>query len=541
MGKIGRRGFALLMIAAWIALVGGAAPVNVRAESAPVTLYSPGAAGVAEVRIGRETSTVHPPVSFDRGARPIHPISAGAASPVAPPVAAAHPEGVATLVHNFNGVSSRDSAKTNFGLEFEPPDQGLCEGNGYVLEAVNSAYTVYRPDGNALVGPFNVNDLFNEGAQEFTSDPRCFYDPTTKTWFASILFINSSSTASHLDLAVNSSGDPRTLWTVYQFDTTDLGGNGCPCFGDQPLLGIDQYNVYISTNEYSILGTQANGAQIYAISKADLVAGNPSHFVHFGNLTIGGTMAFSVQPALSTGTPEAEYFLSSLDPNGTFDNRIGAWAMTDRGAVGVGASPVLSSEVIGSEVYGVPPKAAQKGSASVLDSGDDRMQQVQFISGNLWGALTTAVTIPGDPMERAAAAWFDVHPSLNGDQIGNVTIANQGYEAQSGNYVIYPAIQADASGKAAMVFTLTGSGRYPSAAYAVRTSDTTAFGAPKVAAAGIGPYDPTATRWGDYSFAVLDPASGIFWMATEYMPPRPSQTQNGRRNWGTRVVAVTIN
>ena len=37
-----------------------------------------------------------------------------------------------TVLHNFNGVGSLDSAVTNFGAEFEPPDQGLCAGNGFV-------------------------------------------------------------------------------------------------------------------------------------------------------------------------------------------------------------------------------------------------------------------------------------------------------------------------------------------------------------------------------------------------------------------------
>src|SRR5438552_7017659 len=43
------------------------------------------------------------------------------------------------ILQNFNGVSSLDSEITNFGAEFEPPDQGLCVGNGFVIEAVNSA------------------------------------------------------------------------------------------------------------------------------------------------------------------------------------------------------------------------------------------------------------------------------------------------------------------------------------------------------------------------------------------------------------------
>jgi hypothetical protein len=147
-----------------------------------------------------------------------------------------------SLLANFNRVSCRDSAVTNFGQEFEPPDQGLCVGNGFVVEMVNSAYTVYRPDGSVVTGPFNVNGPFDEGLTEFTSDPRCQYDAATHTWFATILFINAANTQSRIDLAVNTSGDPTTPWTDYQIDTTDLGGKtgpkhpGCPCLGDQPTL-----------------------------------------------------------------------------------------------------------------------------------------------------------------------------------------------------------------------------------------------------------------------------------------------------------------
>jgi hypothetical protein len=265
---------------------------------------------------------------------------------------------------------------------------------------------------------------------------------------------------------VNPTGDPTTPWTTYKINVTDLGNPGCPCLGDQPLLGIDQDNVYISTNEFSILGTQFNGAQIYAISKSELVALSQSvNFVHFGNLSIGGTIAASVQPAISFGNPVAEYFVNSLDPNGTFDNRIGVWAMTDRQAVSEGGTPTLSSVVITSEPYGVPPLAQQKGSSSTLDSGDDRMQQVQYINGNLWGELTTAITIPNDTAERAGAAWFEVTPRLNGQLIGGASIRNQGYVVLRGNYLIYPAVQASPNGTAAIIMTLSGSNFFPSVVY----------------------------------------------------------------------------
>lgn len=361
------------------------------------------------------------------------------------------------MQRTFVGVGSLDSAVTNFGHQFEPPDQGLCVGNGFVLEPVNSAYRIYGTNGRAIAGPFNVNDLFNEGPAEYTSDPRCYFDASTNTWFAIILFISSDNNSSHLDIAVNNSGDPTTPWRQYRVDTTETeqpGHAGCPCFGDQPRLGIDQTNFYVSADEFSILGPEFNGAQIYAFSKADLAASSPARFVHFENLSIAGGPAFSVQPATSSGNPDAEYFMNSIDPNSSLDNRLGIWAMTNRDAVASGHSPVLTSTIIASETFGVPPNAQQQGSSRLINTGDDRMQQVQFIGGSVWGALGTAVTTPGDNAVRAGAAWFRVHPSLNGDSIDDAAIQHQGYVVTPGNYLYYPAIQANASGAAAMVFTI---------------------------------------------------------------------------------------
>jgi hypothetical protein len=478
-----------------------------------------------------------PTSTLPRGPRPTHAV--GQAGSISAPASVVDDQ--PKLVENFNGVSNLDSAKTNFGAEFEPPDQGLCVGNGYVIEPVNSAYTIYRTNGSVVAGPFNVNKLYDEGYKQFTSDPRCYYDQSTHTWFAIILYINKQGTEGRTDLAVNTSGDPTKPWTVYHIKGTDPHGNGCPCFGDQPLLGIDQYNIYISTNEFSIKGPQFNGAQIYAISKSQLVELSHSvNYVHFGNLTIGGSIAASVQPALTFDTDaDAEYFMNSLDPFGTYDHRLGIWAMTNRDAVSQGDLPTLSKMVITSEPYAIPPKAMQKGAKSTLDSGDDRMQQVQYINNTLWGALDTSVTIPHDSAARAGIAWFHVQPYLNGNSIGGAKIQNQGYVTVKGNYLLYPAIQASYNNTAVIVMTLTGRTYYPGAAYVYMNAGSNSFGNVHLAAPGHGHYYTGSTRWGDYSWAVLDPSGKDFWMATEYIPPRGSWTPDGKQNWGTRVLEVS--
>jgi len=450
------------------------------------------------------------------------------------------------ILRNFDGVSSLDSEVTNFGAEFEPPDQGLCVGNGFVLEPVNSAFRIFRTNGSTVLGPLNVNVLFNDGLKQFTSDPRCFFDKTTNTWVAIILFINDTNTGARTDIAVNHSGDPTTPWTVYHLDATDDGTNGtpshpgCPCFGDQPLLGIDSQNVYISTNEFPLASNGFNGAQVYALSKSQLFSLKSSvNFVHFDNLSIGGAVAASVQPATVYGHADAGFFLNSLDPFNTFDNRLGVWALTNREAVSDGGIPTLSSMVITSEPYGVPPPAIQKGTTQILDSGDDRMQEVQFINGNLYGALATNVTIPNDTAPRAGIAWFQVHPAVDDGLISDSHVVHQGYLASLGNYLLYPSIQVSFEHTAVIVFTFSGPNNFPSAAYSFKHEDAASFSNVRIAANGSGFYNENnQPRWGDYSWATLDPNSSTFWLAIEYMPPLSSQTTDGVFNWGTRVFHV---
>lgn len=544
-------GLAVAAAAALATIAAGLAPAAAqlapRAGAAPVVTHYKGTRGVAHLvpRTTRHTPRSGPAQLFPKGARrlPGAHFSALEAVPVAGSAAAAKSAAAARTLSNFNGTSSRDSEFTNYGLEFEPPDQGLCEANGFVLEPVNSAYRIFRTNGKSIRGPFNVNDLYNVGGKEFTSDPRCWYDPATTTWFSVVLFLNNTGTQGTELIAVRHAKDPLGLWNEYSIDATDPGGRGCPCFGDQPRIGIDQQNLYITADEFSINGPpfSFNSSEVWVIDKAGLVAGKPKvNFVQFTHLSIVGQQTLAPQPALSTGTPSAEFMLSSLDFANKGDHRIGLWAITNRAAVTAGGLPTLSSVVINSEAYANPPKPPQKGSTSKLDGGDDRMQQTETAGGTIWGELNTAVTPTGDTSPREGAAWFQVRPRLaNGAVVGG-SMVRQGYVAVRGKYLMYPAVQPDAAGNAAVVFTETSRSMFPSAAYATLRAGASNFGAPVVSAAGQGPYFRKSIRWGDYSFAVPATESDSAWLSTEYVPAKSSQTTDGQQNWGTRVVEVPL-
>src|SRR5439155_1637378 len=105
---------------------------------------------------------------------------------------------------------------------------------------------------------------------------------------------------SHLDLAVFTDPLNTYSWKIYQIDTTDSKKQGCPCYGDQPLLGVDTHGVFLSTNEYTFAKSVFHSAQLYALDKKQLVAGAKTiYYVHYAGMLTGGVMAASMVPVIN--------------------------------------------------------------------------------------------------------------------------------------------------------------------------------------------------------------------------------------------------
>ncbi|MFL5680851.1 MAG: hypothetical protein ACJ77B_09655 [Chloroflexota bacterium] len=426
----------------------------------------------------------------------------------------------------FDALSHRDQrfsgtgiyAGTNFSTE--PPDQGLCVGNGFVFEGVNTAVAVYSPSGALLAGPTPLNELFRANPAidrvagvygDDIGDVKCYYDPELQRFFVTSFRVpldadtgGFSETESHVMLAVSSSNNPVTsTWTVWDLDTTD--GNGalanhpnCPCFADQPLIGADHFGFYISTNEYSLVpfGTFFNGGQVYGFSKAALAsgAGGTLSGVHLDNIPLAESTAYTLQPATSpaAGTElhelangGTEYFLSALDFNAELDNRIAVWALTNTSTLGTTNAVTLQSRVLDSESYGQPPDAEQPNGPTplrdalktdptisgvtsnehleLLAGNDDRMNQTVYAAGSLWSNVNSVVKTANGNVQ-AGTAWFVVTPSWSGGTLGG-TVTNQGYVSVNRQNVFYGSIAVNAAGRAAMGLTLVGPSYYPSTAW----------------------------------------------------------------------------
>jgi len=332
---------------------------------------------------------------------------------------------------SFEGLNLFQQRYARRGNQFtvEPPDQALCVGNGYVVEAVNDVLNIFNASGasvlpdntsaNVVAGhPTDVNhavdlnsfygyapaiDRTTGARAQSITDPTCYYDAATQRFFMVVLTLEVKPTGgftlvNHLDIAVSRTSDPTGSWNIYKVDVTNDGSNpdpsnACPCLGDYPHIGADANGFYVTTNSYPWNGNGFDGAQIYAFSKAQLAAGAPTvtmqHIDTFGTVNVasdaGSTQpGFTVWPAQSPGTDSfdgnaggTEYFLSSnaadeaTHPVAGFggdytSSQLVVWALTNTSSLNTSAPAVhLTNSVLGVSQYGIAPKAKQPGSGTL--------------------------------------------------------------------------------------------------------------------------------------------------------------------------------
>ena len=356
--------------------------------------------------------------------------------------------------------------------------------------------------------------------------------------------------------------------------------NHGPCIGDYPHIGSDANGVYITTNEYELIGPEFIAAQLYAFSTKQLISGAASvPFQHLENLAVTkAEPGFTVWPAIPNGSADTaangtEHFLSSdaAEESGNTtgaSNHIIHWRLTNTRSLDSAHPNVqLHHSFVGVREYSVPPDMVQRtgdvplseclnqdclgiGTGNppepegLIGANDTRMQQVVYHAGTVWGTLDTAVASRGR--------------MLNGIDYYGVSrtgsLQRQARIKVGGNSVTRPSINMLDRGGVVNV-TLVGRNHFPSQAY-VSLNAGGAHGALHIAAAGVGPQDgfteyPSVggdrPRWGDYSASAV--LGGAFYIANEYIGQTctfevftADTTCGGTRaffgNWGTRITKV---
>jgi hypothetical protein len=310
------------------------------------------------------------------------------------------PKSNPVLGAHFQGLNFHDQRFANGGNQFsvEPPDQGLCAGNGFMVEAVNDVLQVYDAAGNALLNGGQAVDLNtfygyppaivrtgpNAGQRgPSITDPSCIYNQVLGRFVLVVLTLDhvgltaNLSGNNHLDVAVSDTSDPTGSWTLFKLPVQNNGTQGTPdhhcnngfCLGDYPHIGADANGIYLTTNEFAFFGPGFfYGAQVYGIGNSVLTGGTGS-VVLFDTLGAGPDGAgFTVWPAQTPGNqfdPDnggTEFFLSSdavFSDVGT-STTILLWTMLNTSSLNsVSPAPTLVVSTVAVDTYAVPPLATQ--------------------------------------------------------------------------------------------------------------------------------------------------------------------------------------
>jgi hypothetical protein len=499
------------------------------------------------------------------GACPLHPPS-DAGVPAAPTnIPRAHALKLSasgpSITNNFEGIGVLDQ-RVHTGHRYVPPDQGLCvglagplEGAGVplgvpatdtvVVEMVNNGWGVFSTSGTALFSDSNAN-LFSDGNS--SGDPECQYDAASSTYF--FTEIGAANNAYYTtDLSVLNAGG----YSAYNVDTSGGGGY---CFPDFPHTGSDKNAFYITINEFCGANQDYAGANIYGISKSQLVA----HSATPGAVGFAtGVFNFGWRAA-SGGSSKIEYLLASDQNQATSSDLQVAWVTGDAHLTSGGGPITLSVTSIPSQTYSEPVAAQSTGDDTTcvfnfgswcsvpektLDPIDTRTEQVQLFHGLLYTDLTTSTTVGTDPTVVDGAAWFVVNPTT-------LHVVNQGIVAAAGTYMVDPSFVSskwDRNGRdnhLVLSFSMTSPTMNPSTGSTVSVNNGAYFGPVSTTGAGIGPHVSFSTlqpgylrrRWGDYSAIAIDPATGGVWSADEYIPNTASG-HDPKENWGTRIWRIS--
>jgi hypothetical protein len=406
------------------------------------------------------------------------------------------------------------------GVQVTPPDMGFAANGTKEVELINLVGKIWT--GSTPGTAFSLANFFSPSSPgDSISDPWIKWDAGSGRFFAGIFDISLGGEI----IAVSQTSNPAGSWWLYriQYLSTAGGitGGGCP---DQGKGGVDNNVLGLGFNEFSESGVPGcpsaatfQGAGLEVFNKSQMMAGATVNFVYTNPLA----GYFSLVPADTlTASATTEYFSSLDSGTGTALHRVTS--------VGVPPATVNLTALgdITVPAYSNPPKAVQKGTATTIDTGDDRTQNVVILGTKMTVTATVGCKPSGDATTRSCGRVYEVNNGSN-------TLKASRTISKAGAYYFYPAA--------------TFVGTSGTVGVSVGRSSSTAFGSlyttagtwggtlasPKQVKAGTA--TNTTGRYGDYNAAAPQPGTtNKFWVAGEI-----GGTSGSAFKWNTAAGPVT--
>jgi hypothetical protein len=390
-----------------------------------------------------------------------------------------------------------------------PPDTQGTVGLNHVMTTLNSEVRIQNKVGG-VISTVALISFWSSMSVGEAFDPRIVYDPFANRWIFSSGADPLLASAAIL-IGVSQTSDPSGKWNLYKIKA-DAGST---LWADFPTLGFNANWIVVQANMFGNVNGAFSHSNIWALNKANLYAAGAGTYTLMRSFT-----GFTQYPAVTyDNSIPTEYLLEK------WNSSIGQLRMSKiTGALG---SEVLTTGIVFPSTgaiwrgnAGVTNFAPQLGSATKIDTDDDRILNCVYRNGAVWAAHTIYLPASGSPT-RSSVQWWEID-TLAGD-LGGVLQRGRIDDRTNNFDFAYPSIAVNQRNDAMIGYTRFGVSQYASANYAFHA----AGDAPgtnqgdTVLKTGEEPYfkdfGTGDNRWGDYSNTAVDPANDLdLWTLQEY-------------------------
>ncbi|MDR3610462.1 MAG: FlgD immunoglobulin-like domain containing protein [Ignavibacteriaceae bacterium] len=425
------------------------------------------------------------------------------------------------LIKNFSGPGMTNAI---------PPDPIIAVGPDYVMNLVNTQFTIYDKNGNNIKS-IDANTWLNASIPDpgIVTDPKVIYDHFDKRFVMVWLTINTTAMQAYWTVSVSHDSTPLGTWYTWALPCNLNGKTDAKNYGDYEGLGFDKDCIYITGNMFSLSTTFYMYSKLRVIPKAQLYSNTagPLKWWDLWNITppASSVSTFGIRPAIVFGAPAEYYLIYGSNNNG---NIFTVFKLTNTHS---STAPVLSGINVTVTQYLKPSDVNQLGGSGGIniDGGTSQIRnEPVYRDGFLW-----AVHPVRNPTSTAYSAVHYVKINIaSGTTSEDYVFGDPGY------WHNYPAIMVDKDLNMAITYSQSSPNDYIGAYYTSRlATDPVGLQPSKPIQTGKGNYvvtgGGTANRWGDYNGIALDPGNNYnFWMLTEYAA--------ATNRWGTWTGELTL-
>ena len=495
---------------------------------------------------------------FPSAARLIGPLSATIAAPIA----------------NFEGLSNQDNFNL-WGFRVNPPDPVGDVGPNHYVEMINLAFAVYDKQGNMLLGPTAIGDLWQDFAVEDCTDPSgdpiVLYDQLKDRWILSQF--TTRGPAYYDCVAISQTGDPTGAYYRYAFITQpdpELPPDGT-FFPDYPKYGVWTDSYIMTTRDFG--DVTGYGISVYALEKNKMITGDPKaravqFFLDSNDVSLelmgdgllppdidGTRRPMSGVAAPIVGTQDDDY------PYGATFDALNIWELKVLWNSKPQASLELAAQLPVAEFDSNFPCGPSRGCIpqpgitvpdQYLDILSYRQRPTHRLAYRNFGKYEAFVTnqsveaMPG----IAGVRWYEIRRAN-----GVYSVYQQGtYAPNDGVHRWMGSAAMDWQGNIALGYSVSNATTvYPGIRYTGRLAGDTlgqmTLGEGTIID-GSGVQTTTNSRWGDYTSLNVDPTDDCtFWYVNEYyevsglplpLPPPPLPPPGTTAPWQTRIASFKL-